>query len=254
MKKLKLMLLVVAAFITTTMTSCLGDGEADEIVYFGAMTIKQSGNAMEPIYFYASNGAIFVPQNLNSETLAYLMTGRRGFIKFSSKDDLSAAEAGKKYYVDFLECTPMYDAKNIESLDTLVSVVEKNDSITQLTQVWVDPGFVNINITAPYKYDVNPKMNLAFNKNIDVVDDTLKLHLLYDYNISDDDKTNMSADMTLSFGIYNDQELKATLISRSSITSSRVVSSTAGTKVDNTFATTKKLTFKASSKCFNLPY
>ncbi|MBP5220740.1 MAG: hypothetical protein J6034_08605, partial [Bacteroidaceae bacterium] len=113
MKKLKLMLLVVAAFITTTMTSCLGDGEADEIVYFGAMTIKQSGNAMEPIYFYASNGAIFVPQNLNSETLAYLMTGRRGFIKFSSKDDLSAAEAGKKYYVDFLECTPMYDAKNI---------------------------------------------------------------------------------------------------------------------------------------------
>ena len=78
MKKLKLMLLVVAAFITTTMTSCLGDGEADEIVYFGAMTIKQSGNAMEPIYFYASNGAIFVPQNLTSETLAYLMTGVNG--------------------------------------------------------------------------------------------------------------------------------------------------------------------------------
>jgi len=256
MKKLKLMLLVVAAFITTTMTSCLGDGEADEIVYFGAMTIKQSGNAMEPIYFYASNGAIFVPQNLNSETLAYLMTGRRGFIKFSSKDDLSAAEAGKKYYVDFLECTPMYDAKNIESLDTLVSVVEKNDSITQLTQLWVDPGFVNINITAPYKYDVNPKMNLAFNKNLDVVDDTLKLHLLYDYNISDDDKTNMSADMTLSFGIYNDEELKAKFADRDSIivcVDARV-SSTAGTKVDNTFATTKKLTFKASSKCFNLPY
>lgn len=256
MKKLKLMLLVVAALITTTMTSCLGDGNADEVVYFGAMTIKQSGNATEPIYFYTANGSIFVPQNLSSETLAYLLTGRRGYIKVSMKEEVTMFEAGKKYYCDFIECTPMYDAKNIESLDTLISVVEKNDSITQLTQMWVDPGFVNIDIAAPYKYGVNPKMNLAFDPNLDVVDDTLKLHLLYDHDIADNDKTNMSANMTLSFGIFNEQNLKAKFADRDSFVVSvdARVSSSAGTKVDNTFATTKKLTYKAPTSCFNLPY
>lgn len=263
MNKFKLMLLVVAAVITTTLSSCLGSSDDAETMFYGSMTVRHNATINGSTYsivFYASNGAIFIPTDLTTSDLSTLGAYDRAYVYFTMEDsNVTTTVAGKTYYVSVDSYTPLY-GKDVDEIDNAYNdtVVNIADSISSYTAMWVDPGYVNIRATIPYKYGVEPSVYMAYNPDTDIAEDTLKLHFYYKYNIASTEATNMCEDITMSFnfGSYDDLKNKFAAYSNDSIIVSvdANVSTSAGVVNGTVAGTLKKKTYKIPYTWLSNPF
>lgn len=197
MKKTTFLTLLTTLLLAVTLTSCLDSDDDNTLILNGHFTIEGT-YPNYTLYHRAGYIVKLDPQNASEMTQGKGFVSPRAYfqIQYTQADvqesatgqvTISNAKIAAGSYVNVYDIMdrPTAEAKNYLSEDSLFSV-------TKLTDFWVQRGYMNIVISAPYSIvnqnGVYPAMNVSYSPD-EIGENAVTLSLLYNRHTAKDVQT-----------------------------------------------------------------